>query len=319
MRIVVLDGYTLNPGDLSWDRFQSLGECVVYDRTPRDAVVARAQGAQLVLTNKTVVSREAIAQLPELQYIGVLATGFNIVDTQAAAERRIPVANVPEYGTASVAQMVFAHVLHLCHHVGEHSQSVRDGKWTRCPDFCFWDYPLIELAGRTMGVLGLGRIGGAVANIARAFGMKVLATKASQKTPVPAGIVLTDLQTLFRESDVISLHCPLTESTRGIVNRELLSIMKPTAFLINTSRGPLIDEQALADALNQGVLAGAGLDVLAVEPPTGESPLMTARNCHITPHIAWATWDARRRLMDTAFENAAAFVRGERINLVNGC
>jgi len=317
MRIVVLDGYTLNPGDLSWDGLQRFGECVIYDRTAPEDVVSRSQGAEVVLTNKVVLSREIMEQLPDLRYIGVLATGYNIVDVVAARERGIPVTNVPTYGTQSVAQMVFAHLLNLTQHVAYHAQTVRDGRWSESPDFCYWDYPLIELANLTMGIVGFGRIGRATAHLAAAFGMKVLAFDVVQPKSVPDGVEMTDLERLFRDSDVVSLHVPLTPETDRLVNAERLALMKPTAFLINTSRGPLIDEQALADALNGDLLAGAGLDVLAVEPAEPRNPLMTAKNCYITPHISWATSSARARLLSTAVENVAAFVEGHPVNVVN--
>ncbi|MBU4200336.1 MAG: D-2-hydroxyacid dehydrogenase [Verrucomicrobia bacterium] len=318
MRIVILDGHTLNPGDLSWEQFRSLGECVVYDRTPSDKTVTRSMGAVMLLTNKTALSRNVIGQLPDLTYIGVLATGYNVVDTKAAAERGIVVTNVPEYGTPSVAQMVFAHLLNLCNHVAEHSTRVRQGIWSQSKDFCFWEYPLAELSGRTMGIVGLGRIGSSVATIASAFGMRVLAHDPVITSRSLRGVVIADLKTVFRDSDVVSLHCLLTEHNQGFVNRELLGLMKPGAFLINTSRGPLVNETALADALNSGRIAGAGLDVLAEEPPAAECPLLTASNCYITPHIAWATFEARRRLMSVAFQNAEAFLRGNKVNVVNG-
>jgi glycerate dehydrogenase len=319
MHIVVLDGYTLNPGDLSWEPFASLGSCIVHDRTPPAEVVARSAGAQMLLTNKTVLSREILDQLPDLRYIGVLATGYNVVDVAAAAARGIPVTNVPEYGTMSVVQMVFAHVLNLCQHVGEHSARVRQGAWCRSEDFCFWDYPLVELCGLTLGIVGYGRIGSAVARVAEAFGMKVMAHDPAVAAAGPTGdTVMTDIETLFRQSDVVSLHCPLTENTRGLVNARLLGLMKPDAFLINTSRGPLVDEAALAEALNTGRLAGAGVDVLAVEPASGDCPLLDADRCYVTPHIAWATAAARQRLMTTAFQNARAFVEGRYVNVVNG-
>jgi glycerate dehydrogenase len=318
MHIVVLDGYTLNPGDLSWDRWQSLGECVVHDRTAAEETAARAAAADIVLTNKTVLSREVIEQLPNLKYIGVLATGYNVVDLSAAAEREIPVTNVPEYATSSVVQMVFAHLLNLCHHVAEHSARVHDGAWAASRDFCFWEYPLIELADRTLGIVGLGRIGRAVAATATAFGMKVLAYDPIVDSDIPPGVVMTELDNLFAASDAVSLHCPLTDETRGLVNKERLERMKSTAFLINTGRGPLIDEDALADALNGDRIGGAGLDVLAAEPPPADAPLLAARNCYVTPHIAWATQAARRRLMGTAFENVQAFLEGTPVNVVNG-
>jgi glycerate dehydrogenase len=318
MRIIILDGYTLNPGDLSWDAFAALGELTVHERTPKAEIVSRAAGAEILLTNKTPLSADTIGQLPKLRYIGVLATGYNVVDTGAAAARGIPVTNVPEYGTASVVQMVFAHLLNLCNHVAEHGASVRTGAWSRSPDFCFWEHPLMELSGRTLGIVGAGRIGKAVARVAQAFGMRVLLSGRPGGEKEAAGFELTDLETLFRESDVVSLHCPLTDETRGLVNRDRLGLMKPGAFLINTSRGPLVVEEDLAAALDNGTIAGAGLDVLSTEPPAPDNPLLAARNCCITPHIAWATLDARRRLMQTAYENARVFLDGGRINVVNG-
>lgn len=318
MRITVLDGYTLNPGDLSWEQFKPLGDCVIYDRTPISETVARAMGSDILLTNKAPVSRDMIEQLPDLKYIGLLATGYNVVDIKAAADHHITVTNVPEYGTQSVAQMVFSHLLNLCQHVSEHSSSVRQGKWTQSNDFCFWDYPLIELYGLTMGVVGLGRIGSTVAKTAVSFGMQVLAFDPRTPSHVPNGITLTDIKTLFQNSDAVSLHCPLTEQNRGFVNTELLGLMKKSSFLINTSRGQLIDEPALAEALNQGIIAGAGLDVLSVEPPEAGNPLLTASNCYITPHISWATRAARQRLMEMAYRNVEAFIRGKAVNVVNG-
>jgi len=317
VNIVVLDGYTLNPGDLSWDGLRALGECDIYDRTPPELVVERARGAEAVLTNKVIVGREQMEQLPDLRYIGVLATGYNIVDTAAARERGIPVTNVPEYGTRSVAQMTFALLLELTQHVGHHARTVRDGRWTRSPDFCYWAYPLIELADRTMGIVGIGRIGRAVAELALAFGMQVLAYDVNTPANLPEGIRMTDLETLLRESDVVSLHCPLTAENQGVIDRERLALMKPTAFLINTSRGPLVVARDLADALNAGRLAGAGVDVLPVEPPPADNPLLTAKNCLVTPHIAWATGAARARLMATVVDNLRAFLAGKPRNVVN--
>jgi len=317
MRIIVLDGYTLNPGDLSWDQMRSLGELVVYDRMPVDETVERAKGFDALLTNKAPVTREMIAQLPDLKYIGVLATGYNIVDVKAAAERGIPVTNIPVYGTYSVAQMVFSHLLNLCQHPAEHSTAVKSGKWAASADFCFWDFPLIELYGLTMGIVGLGRIGLAAAGMARAFGMKVIAYDPSVKDSPMEGVKMTGLEEVFRESDVVSLHCPLTETNRAFVNAALLRLMKPSAFLINTSRGQLVNEAELADALNTGLIAGAGLDVLSVEPPDPNNPLLSAKNCTITPHISWATKAARGRLMDMACQNLEAFINGSPINVVN--
>ena len=303
MNIVVLDGYTLNPGDLSWDALRELGSCEIYDRSAPDEIVPRSTSAEIVLTNKVKLNGEYISSVPTLKYIGVTATGYNIVDVAAARERKVIVTNVPTYGTQSVAQMTFALLLELTQHVGHHAQTVREGRWTRSPDFCYWDYPLIELDGLTLGIIGFGRIGKMVGQLAEAFGMKVLTY--SRKQPV------AEMETLFRRSDIISLHCPLTPQTEHLVNEKRLAWMKPTAFLLNTSRGPLIDESALAKALNEGRIAGAGLDVLAVEPPTADNPLLRAKNCLITPHIAWATRAARSRLMEAVVANVRAFLAGE--------
>jgi glycerate dehydrogenase len=308
MNIVVLDGYTLNPGDLSWDALRELGSCEIYDRSAPDEIVPRSTSAEIVLTNKVKLNGEYISSVPTLKYIGVTATGYNIVDVAAARERKVIVTNVPTYGTQSVAQMTFALLLELTQHVGHHAQTVREGRWTRSPDFCYWDYPLIELDGLTLGIIGFGRIGKMVGQLAEAFGMKVLTY--SRKQPV------AEMETLFRRSDIISLHCPLTPQTEHLVNEKRLAWMKPTAFLLNTSRGPLIDESALAKALNEGRIAGAGLDVLAVEPPTADNPLLRAKNCLITPHIAWATRAARSRLMEAVVENVRAFLAGESKNVV---
>jgi glycerate dehydrogenase len=318
MKIVVLDGYTLNPGDLSWDGLQALGPCDIYDRTPPDHVPDRMADAHIVLTNKALVTRAAIEPSAQLQYIGVLATGYNIVDVAAAAERGIPVTNVPTYGTRSVAQHVFAHVLAIAHHIEHHARSVREGRWSASPDFCYWDYPLIELAGKTMGIVGFGRIGRATAVLALAFGMKVVAYDAVPPADLPPGIRAAALEDVFRESDFLSLHCPLTPDTERVVNAERLALMKTTAVLINTGRGPLVDEQALAAALREGRIAAAGLDVLATEPPPRDNPLLRARNCLITPHIAWATKEARARLMQVVVDNVQAFLEGRPQNVVNG-
>ncbi|MCX7425920.1 MAG: D-2-hydroxyacid dehydrogenase [Planctomycetia bacterium] len=317
MRIVVLDGYTLNPGDLSWDGLDALGFLEVYDRSAPKDTVARAADAEVVLTNKTVLDREVLEQLPKLKYVGVLATGYNVVDVDAARERKIPVTNVPTYGTRSVAQMVFAHLLNLTQRIGHHAHAVREGRWTASIDFCFWDYPLVELNSLVLGIVGFGRTGRATAEIAQAFGMKLLVHDAVEPTDLPNGSEAAELGHLFRHSDVVSLHCPLTPETEKLVNAERLALMKPSAFLINTSRGPVVDEAALADALNAERIAGAGLDVLCQEPPPADHPLLRAKNCYITPHVAWATKAARARLLDTAVENVKAFVDGKPQNVVN--
>lgn len=315
-RIVVLDGFTLNPGDLSWEPLAALGELKVYDRTSPEKVFERAHNAQIVLTNKTLLTADTIESLSELTYIGVMATGCNVVDIEAACRRSITVTNVPEYGTSSVAQMVFAHILNLCLHVGEHGQSVSQGAWARSLDFCYWDFPLIELVGLTIGIVGYGRIGQAVARLGFAFGMKVLVNDITDLTDLGDDVKSVDLDTLFRQSDILSLHCPLTPQTEKLVGRERLKLMKPSAFLINTSRGPLVDEQALMEALDSGLIAGAGLDVLEQEPPAADNQLFAARNCYITPHIAWATASARKRLMQIVVENAKAFLDGSPQNVV---
>jgi glycerate dehydrogenase len=316
MRIVVLDGYTLNPGDLSWESLTALGPCDIYDRSSPEEVLARAHDAEIVLTNKVQLSREVIAQLPRLRYVGVLATGYNCVDVAAARERNIVVTNVPTYGTASVSQMVLAHMLNFTQRVAHHAQTVAEERWTTSADWCYWDFPLIELADRTMGIVGFGRIGQEVAQVARALRMRVLASDARPIEPAD-GITGADVDTVFRQSDVVSLHCPLTPQTRHLVDRRRLGLMKRSAFLINTSRGPLIDDEALADALNAGQIAGAGLDVLSEEPPPAGNPLLRAQNCWITPHIAWATGSARARLLAIAVDNVRSFLEGRTRNVVN--
>ena len=316
MKIVVLDGYTLNPGDLSWEGLQALAQCTLYDRSTQAEVISRAQGHEIVISNKVVITREMIEQLPQLKFIAVSATGYNIIDIEAAREHGIAVSNVPIYGTRSVAQMVLAHLLNLTQRVAEHAEGVRAGRWAASDDFCYWDYPLIELDGQTLGIIGYGRIGQATAQLARAFGMRVVAYSRTPRSGID-GVDFVDLETLLRTSDVVSLHCPLTPETEKLLNRERLALMKSTAYLINTSRGPLIDEAALAEALNAGQLAGAGLDVLSVEPPPAEHPLYTAKNCYITPHIAWATHAARERLLQLTVENVAAFLQGRPQNVVN--
>ena len=317
MNIVVLDGFTLNPGDLNWDALKSLGTCAIHDRTPPELVLERARDAEIVLTNKTVLARDTIAALPKLKYVGVLATGFNVVDVAAAKERRVPVTNVPDYGTASVAQHTIALLLELTQHAGHHGQTVRDGRWTRSPDFCYWDFPLIELHGLTFGVIGFGKIGKATAKLADAFGMRVLVHNRSTPKDLPAHYEFVSLDDLLARSDVVSLHCPLTAENKQFINAQRIAQMKKSAFLLNTSRGPLLDEQAVADALNKGQIAGAALDVVSVEPPKAENPLLSAKNCLITPHIAWATRAARSRLMDVAVANVRAFLAGQPQNVVN--
>ena len=317
MKIVVVDGYTLNPGDLSWEDLRALGECEIYERSTDEELLARSAEAEILLTNKMEVRGRHVERLQKLRYIGVTATGYNIVDVAAARERGIIVTNVPAYGTASVAQMTFALLLELCHRTGHHAQTVSDGRWAKSSDFCYWDYPLVELEGLIMGIIGLGRIGQTVARLAQAFGMKVVATGRSKPKDLPASIAWFDLETLLRTSDVVSLHCPLTTETKQMINAQRLKLMKPTAFLLNTSRGPLIDESALAAALQAGQIAGAGLDVLSVEPPAADNPLYPAPNCFITPHISWATRAARSRLMGVAVENVAAFIGGKPQNVVS--
>ena len=318
VKIVVLDGYTLNPGDLSWEGFQMMGDVVIHDRTPDNQIVTRAEGASILLTNKTPLDRNAFNNLPDLKYVGVLATGFNVVDIEAARGKGITVTNTPGYGTPSVAQMTFALLLELCNHVKQHSDAVKQGKWAEVGDFCFWEEPLVELAGKTMGIIGFGNIGSKVGDIAAAFGMKILAydknqTDQSHRTDFR----WVEIPELLEQSDVISIHAPLTPENEGLINEKTLGLMKKNALLINTARGPIIDEQALAAALNTGRIAGAGLDVLSVEPPTSENPLLSARNCLTTPHISWATLEARSRLMNIAVNNLRAYLHGNPQNVVN--
>ena len=317
VKIVILDAYTANPGDLDWDELASLGQLQTYDRTPADIVIKRAVDAEIVLTNKTVLSAETIGRLAKLRYIGVLATGYNVVDLAAAGARGVPVTNIPAYSTPAVAQMVFAHVLHLTQHVASHAENVRNGDWASCPDFCFWNKPLTELSGRTFGVIGFGQIGREAAAIGRAFGMRVIAYNHRPPRDMPNGIEMVGLDELFAESDVLSLHCPLTDENHHLVNSVRLAQMKPRALLINTARGPLVDTVALARALHEGEIAGAGLDVMETEPPPPDHPLYAAPNCHITPHIGWATQAARRRLIGIAVENVKAFLHGHPQNVVN--
>lgn len=324
MKIVVLDGYTLNPGDLSWEPLLQLGEVVIYDRTSRDELLLRAVEADILFTNKTPLKRELLEQLPKLRYIGVLATGYNIVDVEAAHELNITVTNIPTYGTKAVAQFVFAHLLEICHHIGEHAQSVREGKWNRNEDFCYWNKPLIELDGKVMGIIGTGRIGTETAKIAKSFGMTVVAYQSNERVHRD-NEETQDKEVLFKylspkdfyaTADVISLHCPLTEENRGMINEAAFAQMKTGVIIINTARGPLIDEKALVSALESGKVYAAGLDVLSKEPPVEASPLYAFEQCNITPHIAWAPWASRNRLLGIAIDNLKAFLNGELKNTV---
>lgn len=318
MKICILDGYSLNPGDLDWSPVERLGDVTLFDRTPADKIVERAADADIVLTNKVPFSADTLRQLPRLRFICVLATGYNIIDTEAAARQGVVVTNIPAYSTMSVAQMAFAHILNITNHVASYAREVADGKWTNCPDFCFWDSALTELAGKTMGIVGLGNTGMATARIAVAMGMKVVALTSKSADTLPEGITPAPLDDVLASADVVSLHCPLTPSTRHLINAASIAKMKPSAILINTGRGPLVDEQAVADALNGGRLAAFGADVLSQEPPRGDNPLLSARNCFLTPHIAWATLEARTRLMSTATENVRQFIAGEPVaNRVN--
>ena len=318
MKIVILDGYTLNPGDLSWEGFEKLGEVTCYDRTAAEDIVSRIGDAEAVITNKTLLTRETFAACPSIKFVGVLATGYNVVDVDAAKERGIPVTNIPTYGTAAVSQFVFALLLEICHHVQNHSSAVYSGDWENCPDFCFWNHPLIELADKTIGFVGFGRIGQQAAKIAQGFSMNVLAYDAyPNKELENDSLKYVDLDTLYAESDVISLHCPLFDSTTGMINKDSIAKMKDGVIIINTSRGPLIVEEDLAAALTSGKVKAAGVDVVSTEPIKGDNLLLKAPNCFITPHIAWAPLEARSRLLNTAVENLASFIKGNVINQVN--
>ena len=350
MKIVILDGYAENPGDLSWEGFESLGELAVYDRTPREDVeeiLRRIGDAEVICTNKTLITEEVIRRAPKLRYIGVLATGYNVVDVDAAARKGIPVTNIPAYGTAAVAQHVFAMLLEICNQVGYHSQAVQEGRWQRSEDFCFWDRPLMELAGKTMGIVGYGRIGQATARLAQAFGMRVLACRRPEHMPqaepsdgrgkadecgqiadsaaqgntgrigAEHGIYMAAFDEILAQSDVISLHCPLFPETENLIRKETIEKMKDGVIFINTARGPLVNEQDLADAIRGGKVYAAGLDVVTKEPMAEDSPLIGLENCFITPHIAWASKESRQRLMDTAVDNLRAFLAGNPVNVVN--
>ncbi len=318
MKIVVLDGYTLNPGDLSWERIERLGALTVYDRTAPDQILERIAGAKIVLTNKTPLNGEVFRNAPELRYIGVLATGYNVVDTVAAKDAGIFVTNIPSYGTAAVAQYTFALLLELCSHVGAHNQAVHDGAWTACPDFCFWNHPLVELSGKNFGIIGTGRIGRSVGRIAQAMGMNVLAySRTADSSLESEGFRYVTLDELLAASDVISLHCPLQESTREIINKNTIAKMKDGVLLLNTARGPLIAEKDLADTLACGKVGGAAVDVVSAEPIRADNPLLAAPRCIITPHIAWAPKEARERLMNIAADNIEAFLKGSPVHVVN--
>lgn len=317
MKITVLDGYGLNPGDLSWDGMKALGELTVYDRTPAHLTAERGKDSEVLITNKTVIDEDIISRLPKLKYIGVMATGYNVVDVKAAHLHGVTVTNIPAYSTMSVVQMVFALILAITNRVEHYTRLNHDGRWSSNPDFCYWDTPLTEIAGKTIGIIGLGNIGKRVADVALAFGMKAVAFTSKEQSELREGIVKSSLDRLLRESDIVSLHCPLTETTKHIINKDTLSLMKEGAILINTGRGPLIDEYAVADALKNGRLGAFGADVLSTEPPAVDNPLLTAPNAFITPHIAWATREARERLMQIATDNLAAFLSGKPANTVD--
>ena len=316
IKICVLDGYAANPGDLSWEGLKSLGECIIYDRTAPEELLEHAADAEAILTNKVVIGAEHMDALPNLKYIGVLATGYNVVDIAAAQQRGIIVTNIPAYSTASVAQMVFAHILNITTQVQHHSEEVHKGRWSNNADFCFWDTPLTELRDKKIGLIGLGHTGYTTARIAIGFGMKVYAVTSKSHFQLPPEIKKMEIDELFSECDVVSLHCPLTPDTFELVNERRLSMMKPTAILINTGRGALINEQDLANALNSGKLYAAGIDVLSSEPPHADNPFLSAKNCYITPHIAWATYESRERLMNIAISNLQAYISGNPENVI---
>lgn len=318
MKIVILDAYTTNPGDLSWEIFNEFGEVTAYDYTPEDLIVERCKDAEIVIDNKVVFTKEILDQLPKLKYIGMLSTGFNVIDTAAAKENGVTVCNVPTYSTSAVAQLTFALILEIYNQVGVHSEAVHNGEWTNCRDFCFQKTPLVELANKTIGLIGYGKIGSEVARIADAFSMNILCYVPSQK-PQPnfRNFRFVSLEELAKNSDIVSLHCPLTPETTGIINEEFISLMKKNAIVINTSRGPAIDEKALSEALDSGRIAAAGVDVLSTEPPKADNPLLTCKNCFITPHIAWAGFETRERLVGVVYENLKSYLSGKPINIVN--
>lgn len=317
MKIVMLDAYTTNPGDLSWDNFTSLGDLTIYDRTPSDKIVERAKEADIIITNKTPITKEIIDCLPKLKFIALMSTGYNIVDYIYLKEKGIPVSNIPSYSTDAVAQLVMSFILELAMNVSLHSESVKNGEWSECSDFCYWKSPLTELAGKTLGIFGLGKIGKAVAERAKAFGMNVVAYTPRKHGNEPDFIKLVSLDEMLNLADIISMHCPLTPETEGVVNKDFISRMKDGAYFINTSRGTVVDEAALAEALNSGKLGGAGLDVLSTEPPKKDNPLLAAKNCFITPHIAWASFETRKRLVSILYNNIQAFIDGKPQNVIN--
>ena len=317
IKICILDGYTANPGDLSWEDLQTIGKCRIYERTDPEEVLLHAEGAEIILTNKVIITKEHMDALPNLKYIGILATGYNVVNIEAAKEHGIIVTNIPVYSTDSVAQMVFAHILNITTQVQHHSEEVHKGRWAQSKDFCFWDTPLMELHNKKIGIVGLGHTGYATARIALGFGMQVCAYTSKSHFQLPPEIKAMQMDELFTECDIISLHCPLAAETKGLVNAHRLSLMKPTAILINTGRGGLIVEQDLADALNNRQIYAAGIDVLSCEPPKANNPLLTARNCFITPHIAWATLEARKRLIEIAIQHRQAYIHGSPVNIIN--
>ncbi len=317
MKIVNLDGYTTNPGDLSWDFFKKYGEYTFYDRTDPDQIIERAKDADCLIINKSIITADILKQLPKLKYVGLQSTGYNVIDCKAARELGITVSNIPAYSTNAVAQLVFALILQITNKVTLHSDAVHNGEWTSCPDFCFWKAPLAELDGKTIGIVGFGSIGQRVKDISKAFGMNVMAYTPHPKPDKFTDVCFTDFDELLAKSDIVTCHCPLTDKTEGLINKDALSKMKKTAILINTSRGPVVDEQALADALNNGEIAAAGLDVLKIEPPHKDNPLLTAKNCVITPHIAWAACETRARLLNILENNLKAFLEGKPQNVVN--
>lgn len=317
MKIVVMDGKGVNPGDMSWKQIQQFGELIVYERTASEKIIDHVGDAEIVLTNKTVFDEDTIAKLKNVKYIGVLATGYNVVDLKAASKRGIVVTNIPAYSTDSVAQMTFAHILNVTNQVDHYARASRDGEWSRCPDFCYWDKPLVELAGKTIGIIGLGNIGMKVANIALNFGMNVIAYTSKEPKEIPNGINKASIDNILSDSDIISLHCPLTKQTRELINKDSIAKMKRSVIVVNTGRGPLVNEEDVANALHNGLIGAYCADVMCSEPPSADNPLFVEQNAYITPHVAWASKEARIRLMDIAEKNIHSFLSGKPINVVN--